>query len=104
MSLGRERQPIKTREPMVPCPPYVEQLVRRTDSQQPSTRPALATATRMRYRGLIQGFLDSAERFASREALVVDDKSLSYRALRGRAAAIDRPILDQELQPLPRAA
>src|SRR6266699_1658556 len=98
MSLGRERQPIKTREPIVPCPPYVEQLLRRTDSQQPSTRPARATATRMRYKGLLQGFLDSAERFAPREALVLGDRSGGYRELRGRAAAIARTILDQELE------
>src|SRR6266568_2432862 len=69
MSSGRETQPIKPQGPIVPCPPYAEQLVRRTLSQQPSTRAALATATRMRYKGLIQGFLDSAERFASPEAL-----------------------------------
>jgi len=88
----------------VPCPPYVERLARRTDSEQPSTRPTLATAPRIRYKGLIQGFLDSAERFASREALVVDDKSLSYKELRGRAAAIARTILDRELESFPLAA
>jgi len=64
----------------------------------------LATATRLRYKGLIQGFLDSAERFASREALVVDDKSLSYRELRGRAAAIAKTILGRELESFPLAA
>ena len=104
MSSGRETQPIKPQGPIVPCPPYAEQLVRRTLSQQPSTRAALATATRMRYKGLIQGFLDSAERFASREALVVNDKTLSYRKLRGRAAAIARTILDRELESFPLAA
>ncbi len=88
----------------MPCSPYVEQLVRSTASQQPSIRAALATATRLRYKGLIQGFLDSAERFASREALVVDDKSLSYRELRGRAAAIAKTILDRELESFPLAA
>ncbi len=88
----------------MPCPPYVERLARRTDSEQPSTRPTLATAPRMRYKGLIQGFLDSADRFAVREALVVDDKSLSYGELRGRAAAIARTILDRELESFPLAA
>jgi len=58
----------------------------------------------MRYKGLIQGFLDSADRFAVREALVVDDKSLSYGELRGRAAAIARTILDRELESFPLAA
>src|SRR6266705_1647882 len=104
MSSGRETQPIKPEEPIVPCPPYVEQLTRRTVSQQPSTRAALATASRMRYKGLLQGFLDSAERFASREALVVNDKTLSYRELRSRSAAIARTILDRELESFPLAA
>jgi len=58
----------------------------------------------MRYKGLLQGFLDSAERFASREALVVNDKTLSYRELRARTAAIARTILDRELESFPLAA
>ena len=88
----------------MPPLPRSEQLVREVDSHQPSTRPALATAPRTKYKGLIQGFLDSAERFASREALVVDEKSLSYRELRDRAATIARTILDREPESFPLAA
>ena len=82
----------------------IEQLVRGTDSQQRSTCPPLAVATRTKHKGLIQGFLESAERFASRDALVVEDTNLSYRELRGRAAAIARTILDHERDLFPLVA
>jgi D-aspartate ligase len=77
-------------EPLeVPVPPlrHVEELVRRTDSEQRSTGPAFAVATRTKHKGLIQGFLESAERFPSRDALVVDNTNLSYCEPRKRAAA-----------------
>ncbi len=98
---------MQSTEPLVATVPPVqhgEQFVRRTDSQQRSTRPVLAVATRTKHRGLIQGFLESAERFASRDALVVDNTSLTYRELRDRAAAIAKTILDQEPDLLPLAA
>jgi amino acid adenylation domain-containing protein len=81
-----------------------ERLDRGIDGHQPATRPALATATRGRYRGLIQGFLEAAERFPSRKALVVDGKSLSYGELRDRAASIAKTILDHERESFPLAA
>src|SRR6266404_6403345 len=92
-------------EPLeVPVPPlrHVEELVRRTDSEQRSTGPAFAVATRTKHKGLIQGFLESAERFPSRDALVVDNTNLSYCEPRKRAAAIAKTILDHagDLSPL----
>jgi len=53
---------------------------------------------------LIQGFLESAERLASRDALVVDNTNLTYRELRDRAAAIAKTILEQEPDLFPLAA
>ena len=82
----------------------IEQLVRGTDSQQRSPRPPLAVATVTKHKGLIQGFLESAERFASRDALVVDDMNLNYRELRDRAADIAKTILDHEPALFPLAA
>ena len=73
-----------------------EPLVRSVDSQQRPARPPLAVATRTKHKGLIQGFLESTERFASRDALVVDNMNLSYRELRDCAADIAKTILDQE--------
>jgi amino acid adenylation domain-containing protein len=95
-------QSIEPLEAAVPPLRHGEQLVRRTDSEPRSTRPALAVATRTKHKGLIQGFLESAERFASRDALVVDNTNLSYCELRGRAAAIAKTILDHagDLSPL----
>ncbi len=103
MSSGRETQSIKPPETIVPPLPRSEQLTR-MESRWASSRPTLATATRTKYKGLIQGFLDSAERFVSREALVVDGKNLSYRELRDSAAAIARTILDREPESFPLAA
>ena len=74
----------------------IGQLVRRTASQQRLTCPPLTVATRTKHKGLLQGFLESAERFASRDALVVGDTNLSYRELRDRAADIAKTILDHE--------
>lgn len=82
----------------------IEELVRRTDRQQRLTHPPLAVATLTKHKGLIQGFLESAERFASRDAVVVDDMNLSYRELRDRAADIAKTILDQEPDLFPLAA
>jgi len=56
------------------------------------------------YRSLIQGFLESAQRFPARPALVVNDQSFTYEELRGRAARIAAAILLQEEQPFPLAA
>src|SRR2546427_3964806 len=103
MSSGRETQSIRPPETIVPPLPRSEQLTR-MESRWASTGPHLATATRTKYKGLIQGFLDSAERFVSREALVVDGKNLSYRELRDSAAAIARTILDREPESFPLAA
>src|SRR5260370_27920103 len=103
MSSGRETQSIRPPETIVPPLPRSEQLTR-MESRWASSRPTLATATRTKYKGLIQGFLDSAERFVSREALVVDGKNLSYRELRECAAAIARTILDREPESFPLAA
>ncbi|PYO40672.1 MAG: hypothetical protein DMD33_16945 [Gemmatimonadetes bacterium] len=56
------------------------------------------------FRTLLRGFLESAERFASRDALVVADKRLTYRELRDRSASIARTILDCEPESVPLAA
>jgi amino acid adenylation domain-containing protein len=45
------------------------------------------------FRSLIDGFVESADRFPSREALVVDGERLSYIALQGLAAKIASAIL-----------
>src|SRR5882762_6631685 len=97
-------QSIEPLEETVPPLRHGEQLVRRTDSEPRSTRPALAVATRTKHKGLIQGFLESTERFASRDALVVDNTNLSYCELRGRAAAIAKTILDHAGDLFPLAA
>ena len=81
-----------------------EQLSRGTVSQQHAARPVLATPTSRKYNGLIQGFLESAERFPCRDALVVDNTNFSYRGLRDRAAAIAQTILDQESDSFPLSA
>jgi amino acid adenylation domain-containing protein len=58
------------------------------------------------FRGLIRGFLESAERFPDRPALVVDGKSLSYASLRGVACRIALAIqtLQREQKPFPLVA
>jgi amino acid adenylation domain-containing protein len=45
------------------------------------------------FRSLIDGFVESVNRFPSREALVVDDERLSYVALQGLATKIASAIL-----------
>jgi amino acid adenylation domain-containing protein len=54
------------------------------------------------FRSLIDGFVESANRFPSREALVVDGKCLSYLALQGLAGKIASAILqhEHEMSPL----
>jgi amino acid adenylation domain-containing protein len=54
------------------------------------------------FRSLIDGFVESASRFSSREALVVDGERLSYFALKGLAAKISSAILrhQQHASPL----
>jgi amino acid adenylation domain-containing protein len=54
------------------------------------------------FRSLIDGFVESASRFPSREALVVDGERLSYFALKGLAAKISSAILrhQQDASPL----
>ena len=58
------------------------------------------------FRNLISGFLESAERFAERPALVVDGKSLSYASLRGivRKVATAIHALQLEQKPFPLVA
>jgi amino acid adenylation domain-containing protein len=48
------------------------------------------------FKGLIDGFVESANRFPSREALVVDGERLSYLALQGLADKIASAILRHE--------
>jgi amino acid adenylation domain-containing protein len=48
------------------------------------------------FRSLIDGFVESVNRFPSREALVVDEEHLSYVALQGLAAKIAYAILQHE--------
>src|ERR1700745_3461579 len=48
------------------------------------------------FRSLIAGFVESVNRFPSREALVVDDERLSYVALQGLATKIASAILHHE--------
>jgi len=48
------------------------------------------------FRSLIDGFVDSADRFPSRDALVVDGECLSYLALKGVAGKIASAILQHE--------
>jgi amino acid adenylation domain-containing protein len=53
---------------------------------------------------LIDGFVESVNRFPSREALVVDDERLSYVALQGLATKIASAILHHEHDPSPLVA
>src|SRR5260370_16439270 len=92
MSSGRETQSIRPPETIVPPLPRSEQLTR-MESRWASRRPTLGTATRTKYKGLIQGFLDSAERFVARESPVVDGKNISYRELRNPAAPTTNTFL-----------
>src|ERR1700746_3071391 len=48
------------------------------------------------FRSLMSGFVESVNRFPSREALVVDDERLSYVALQGLATKIASAILHHE--------
>jgi amino acid adenylation domain-containing protein len=48
------------------------------------------------FKSLIDGFVESVNRFPSREALVVDEERLSYVALQGLAAKIASAILRHE--------
>src|SRR5437868_6727262 len=48
------------------------------------------------FRSLIDGFVESVNRFPAREALVVDGECLSYIALQGFAAKIASAILQHE--------
>jgi amino acid adenylation domain-containing protein len=48
------------------------------------------------FRSLIDGFVESVNRFPAREALVVDGECLSYLALQGLAAEIASAILQHE--------
>src|SRR5215470_8744366 len=84
-------------------PQQSEQQLRGTVNQQQAARPVLATATSRKNNSLIQGFLESTERFPCRDALVVDNTNLSYRELRDRAGAIGQTILDQESDSFPLA-
>lgn len=104
MSSGRETQPIMLLDSSARPRPRTERPDRSIDGPQPATPPAVAPATRARYRGLVQGFLEAAERFSSRKALVVDGKSLSYGELRDRAASIAQTVLDHERESFPLAA
>src|SRR6516162_3679821 len=54
------------------------------------------------FRSLIDGFVESADRFPSREALVVGGECLSYLALQGLAGKIASAILqhEHEISPL----
>src|SRR5215831_18367172 len=56
------------------------------------------------FRSLIDGFVESASRFPSREALVVDGERLSYFALQGLAAKIASAILRHQQDASPLAA
>lgn len=85
-------------------PQQSEQVLRGTATEQHAARPVLVTATSRKHYSLIHGFLESAERFPSRDALVVDNTNLSYRELRDRAAAIAQTIVDQEPDSFPLAA
>lgn len=53
------------------------------------------------FRSLISGFLESAERFPDRPALVVDGESLSYAALRGLVRKVASAIHDVQSEPQP---
>lgn len=55
------------------------------------------------FRSLIRGFLESAEKFSGRPALVVDSKSLSYASLRGMVCKIAAAIhaLQRDQKPFP---
>jgi amino acid adenylation domain-containing protein len=57
-----------------------------------------------RVKGLMGGFLESAERFPSRPALVVNGESLTYLVLRRQAGRIASAILRREQEPYPLAA
>jgi hypothetical protein len=48
------------------------------------------------FRSLIDGFVESVNRFPAREALVVDGECLSYIALQGFAGKIASAILQHE--------
>jgi amino acid adenylation domain-containing protein len=48
------------------------------------------------FRSLIDGFVESVNRFPSREALVVDGECLSYLALQGLAGKISSAIVEHE--------
>jgi amino acid adenylation domain-containing protein len=85
-------------------PEQREQRVQGTASQQHAARPVLVSATSRKCSSLIQGFLESAERFPSCDALVVDNTNLSYCELRDRAATIAKTILNQESDFFPLAA
>jgi amino acid adenylation domain-containing protein len=56
------------------------------------------------FRSLIDGFVDSADRFPSRDALVVDGECLSYLALKGLAGKIASAILQHEHDTYPLVA
>jgi amino acid adenylation domain-containing protein len=56
------------------------------------------------FRSLIDGFVESADRFPSREALVVDGECVSYLALRGLAGKIASAILQHEDDAFPLVA
>src|ERR1700746_3366700 len=56
------------------------------------------------FRSLIDGFVESVNRFPSREALVVDGKCLSYLALQRLAGKIASAILQHEHDTFPLVA
>jgi amino acid adenylation domain-containing protein len=58
----------------------------------------------MPFRSLVSGFVQSAERFPSRPALVVDGESLTYLGLSRMAGMIASTILQHEQEPHPLVA
>src|SRR5215472_15941604 len=55
-------------------------------------------------RSLVGGFVESAERFGARPALVVDGNSLTYNQLSSKAGSLAAAILAWERDPSPLAA